>query len=349
MKILFLYAEIMGYTLATLNALAKQGATLHVVHWDHQKLTPYRFPPSSSMAIYNRSEMSVAAMAQLAEEVDPDITVVSGWMDKGYLSITKKLRAKGKKVVCGFDDQWHGGWRQQLAGIAGKFGFLSRYFSHAWVTGCYQYEYARRLGFKKTHIVQELYAADIPMFQKAYGESVERKRRNYPHRFLFVGRFEAVKGLDVLLSAWQKMTANRKDWELHLIGNGSLKSILGEAPGVIVKDFMQPEELIKEVAEAGCFVLPSNFEPWGVVVQEFAAAGLPLILSDAVGAAPTFLISGYNGYHFKVGDKDALMARMLQIIQSSDEELRSMANVSHLLSGRILPETSAANLLSLAK
>ena len=53
------------------------------------------------------------------------------------------------------------------------------------------------------------------------------------------------------------------------------------------EDFIQPENLEK-VKNAGCFVLPSLKDNWGVVVHEFAAAGLPLIISDGVGAKLLF-------------------------------------------------------------
>jgi len=131
-----------------------------------------------------------------------------------------------------------------------------------------------------------------------------------------------------------------------LIGNGSLRVFLEEIHGVVVKDFMQPGQLLQEVSNAGCLLLPSIGEPWGVVIHEFAAAGLPLIASDVVGAASTFLISGLNGYSFKANDPIALANRMYQIIRKSDQELHAMAVGSHELSQRITPQTSASNLLS---
>jgi glycosyltransferase involved in cell wall biosynthesis len=216
------------------------------------------------------------------------------------------------------------------------------------VAGLYQVEYARRLGFEKNNIVSDLYSADLRLFNQAYKDSKENKQSHYPHRFLFVGRFEPVKGLDLLLQAWQYLGPKKGDWELHLIGNGSLKPQLEATAGVEIKDFMQPEQLMQEVANAGCFLLPSSGEPWGVVVHEFAAAGLPLIVSDVVGAASAFLISGLNGYSFKVNDFKALANTMHQIINTTDQGLHAMSVNSHALSQRITPETSAGNLLSLA-
>ena len=346
MKILYLYAEVMGYTMATICELAERGNEVHVVHWDNKKQTPYKAPVVPNVFIYNRSELSVEQIKKLAKNIAPVVTVISGWMDMGYMSVAKQLRLEGLPVVVGFDDQWHGTLKQCVAIILGWLGYFSRFYSHAWVSGLYQFEYARKLGFEKNNIVYDLYSADLRLFNQAYNDSIEDKQYQYPHRFLFVGRFEPVKGLDVLLQAWQELGAKKGDWELHLIGNGSLKAQLDATTGVVIKNFMQPEKLMQEVANAGCFLLPSRGEPWGVVVHEFAAAGLPLIVSDVVGAASAFLISGLNGYSFKVNDPKALANRMHQIINMSDQELQAMALSSHALSQRITPETSAGNLLS---
>lgn len=346
MKILYLYAEVMGYTMATIRELAERGNEVYMVHWNHKKLTPYQAPNVSNVFMYNRSELSVNQIKKLAKDINPVVTVVSGWMDRGYMSVAKQLRQEGLPVVIGLDSHWHGTLNQWLTLILGRVGYFSQFYSHAWVAGLYQFEYARRLGFDKKNIVYDLYSADLRLFNKAYNNSIENKLTIYPHRFLFVGRFEPVKGLDVLLQAWTELGAKKNDWELHLIGNGSLKAQLEDTPGVVVKDFMQPEQLMQEVTNAGCFLLPSHGEPWGVVVHEFAAAGLPLILSDLVGAASTFLISGLNGYSFNVNDPMALAHRMRQIINMNDQELYAKAVSSHALSQRITPETSAGNLLS---
>jgi glycosyltransferase involved in cell wall biosynthesis len=347
MKILYLYAEVMGYTMATISALAERGAEVHVVHWDKQKHTPYQPTKLSNVYMYNRSELTTVDIQSLADKISPAATVVSGWMDKGYLTVARKLRVKGAHVVVGFDGQWYGNARQRVAAFLGAIGYFSRYFSHAWVAGPYQYEYARRLGFKKGNIVYDLYSADLNLFNKAYLDNLESKKNNYPHRFLFVGRLESIKGLYVLLQAWKILGEDRLDWDLHLIGSGSLNSELKDVSGLVVKDFMQPENLMREVANAGCFILPSRKEPWGVVVHEFAASGLPLILSDVVGAAKTFLISGVNGFSFEANNPEALAMRMSQIINMPDPEIRDMAANSHRLSQRTTPETSAANLLSI--
>jgi len=237
--------------------------------------------------------------------------------------------------------------RQKFASALAYFGFLSLFYSHAWITGSFQFEYARRLGFDRRSIVYDLYSADLQLFNDCYIDALNKKRKNYPTRFIFVGRLEPVKGIDTLLHAWKLLGPARGKWELYFIGNGSLKPVIEAVDGVVIKDFMQPETLVGELAAAGCCILPSLVEPWGVVVHEFAAAGLPLIVSDSVGAATSFMISGLNGFKFSTNDSFSLKNRMLKIIDMTDSELHLMANASHLLSQRITPETSASNLLSI--
>lgn len=346
-KILFLYAEVMGYTVVSFRELVKTGAEITVVHWDKQKLTPYVCPELEGVKMISRSAVTAESMIGLAEHLCPDITFISGWQDKDYLRVVRVLRKKGQIVVAGFDDQWFGTFRQFIAEMLGRFGFFKRFFSHAWVTGSRQFEYARRIGFKKEEIVFDLTSADLPLFHSVYFSAIDVKRKTYPHRFLFVGRFNQVKGIDVLIEAWNIIGERKKDWTLQLIGNGAFLSDIDMPDDVLVQQFLQPEQLANESMHAGCFVLPSNSEPWGVVVHEFAAAGMPLILSDAVGAGGLFLIPGMNGYIFPVADSNQLARQMLRIIETPDSELIQMSEYSYLLSTRITPETSARNLISL--
>lgn len=345
--VLFLYAEAMGYTLATVNSLVEEGLEVYLVHWDNKKLTPFEVNNIPNVHVINRSETSVLDLLSLATNISPDITYISGWQDKDYMKVARFLKNNNKKVVVGFDDQWKGSLKQKLAALLGYFGYFYMYYSHAWVSGPAQFEYARRIGFEKKEIIFDLLSADIDLFHSAFKSSINIKKKKYPHQFLFVGRFEKVKGVDSLLQAWSQIKDHRKDWTLHFVGNGSLKSLIAQADDVLLSDFLQPNSLVKLVDNAGCFVLPSRHEPWGLVIHEFTAAGLPLISSEVVGANTAFLIPGLNGYAFKHNNIEDLANAMLKIIHSSDESLIEFSKESHQLSYRISSKTSARNLLSI--
>lgn len=338
----------MGYSLSTLKKLAEDDIEIHVVHWDERKITPYQFHQLSNVYFYPRSQLNSLSIIDLIERINPEIAVVSGWEDFEYLKACRYLIKKNVKTVCGFDDQWHGTLKQYFAAFIGALKIFNIWFSHAWVCGPKQYEYARMLGFSKDEIVFDLYSADIELFNKGYNKYFQAKALNYPHRFLFVGRFEDPKGLDILTAAWSSLGSHRKDWSLTLVGNGSLKSSIAKLENIDVIDFMQPELLVDLIGICGCFILPSRFEPWGVVVHEFSAGGMPLILSDSVGSSDLFLISGYNGYSFRNNSISDLREKMIKIINLSDESLIEMSTRSSLLSKRITPESSSKNLLSIS-
>jgi glycosyltransferase involved in cell wall biosynthesis len=346
LKILYLYAEVMGYTMATIEKLSSSyGAELHVFHWDKKRQTPYVPEKKDNVHFYPRSSLTKKEMIELSIRINPNIIVISGWQDKGYLGVARVLRNMGIPVVTCFDDQWHGTIRQYIASYCGF--LLKKYFSHAWVAGPLQYEYARRLGFQKNEIIFNLLSADIKIWNSAYDRYIEKKRMQYPHVFLYVGRFEKEKGLDLLINAWDAISGIRKDWRLKVIGCGSISHRLKNIDGLDLSEFLPPNILVKEVENAGCFVLPSRHEQWGVVLQEFAVGGLPLLCSDTCGAGARFLINGLNGYYFKTGDVVSLKQQMQGIVAATNDQLLKMSQYSNILGQSITPEYSAASLMSI--
>jgi len=346
LKILYLYAEVMGYTMATIEKLSSfYGAEVHVVHWDKKRQTPYEPEKRYNVHFYPRSSLTKKEMIELAIKIKPQIVVISGWQDRGYLGVARVLRSMRIPVVSCFDDQWQGSMRQCIASYCSF--LLKRYFSHAWVAGPMQYEYARRLGFEKKKIIFNLLSADIKKWNSAYDRYIKGKSMRYPHVFLYVGRFEKVKGLDLLINVWNRLYGKRKDWRLKIIGCGSMEKSLKNYNDVDVLEFLHPNKLVNEIENAGCFVLPSRHEPWGVVLQEFAAGGLPILCSDACGAATMFLINNMNGFSFASGDEESLKKQMEKVMELKDWELLNMAKRSHLIGQCIDPDISAANLMSI--
>lgn len=282
MKILYMYAELMGYNIPVLESLVRDfGAEIHLIHWDHKKLTVYQAPQVENVTYYNRSDFqSSKEILELAKLLEPDIAYVPNWYDKGYLSTCLYLRKKNIPVVAGLDNQWKGNLKQRLGIIVMKI-YLKRYFSHMWVAGPRQFEFAKRLGFKNRQILFNFYSADVAKFS-----AIKKEDSTSSLKFLFVGRLEEVKGLRQLLIAWNNLS-NKDNCSLTIIGNGKLLSLVNEYPTVTHKPFLQPDELLEEVKNHNCFILPSIYEPYGVVIHEFAAAGMPLIVSDECGAAAT--------------------------------------------------------------
>ncbi|HEX8295723.1 MAG TPA: glycosyltransferase family 4 protein [Chthoniobacteraceae bacterium] len=126
--------------------------------------------------------------------------------------------------------------------------------------------------------------------------------------FLFCGQMIARKGLDLLLAAFARLDQGR----LLLVGReAELPALLGSLPPetrarISYAGFQPPEALPAFFARADVFVLPSRYDGWGVVVNQALGAGLPIICSDAVGAAHDLVEDGVNGVKFASGNVAAL-------------------------------------------
>jgi len=137
-----------------------------------------------------------------------------------------------------------------------------------------------------------------------------------PVTFLFCGQMIHRKGVDLLLSAFERLVAAEVDARLLLVGREAelphfMKVV---SPAVRSKihyeGFQPPERLPEYFARSDVFVLPSRHDGWGVVINQALAAGLPIITSDAVGAGLDFVENGVNGMRFSASDGDALYGAM---------------------------------------
>lgn len=344
-NIIYLYSELVGYQIPIINEyINTYGATVSVVHWDQKKLKPFTPTLSDGVIYYKRSEYTKSSLLELCNHIKPDIVYVSGWMDKDYLFVCKKLKKRGVPVVSGFDDMWHGNLRQRVGALV--FPFLyKRYFSHAWVAGAYQFEFAKHLGFKNDEIIFDLLSANTNIFnEKKYNRNVDKPA------FLYVGNFRKVKGIDILLKAFEiyKNELNGK-WQLICVGNGEYEDILQGIDGITVHGYADEERLIEIANKASVFILPSRHDQWGVVVHEFSSLGMPLLLSEFVGARTSFLIEGYNGFIFKENSARELAEKMLQFSNMSILKINEMSHNSSKLGSRISIASSAANFMSLIR
>lgn len=348
MKILYLYTEIMGYNLPILERLVSHyDATVEVIRWNQNKLTPFVPTPIPGVTYYDRTSFNEVQLLKFAIELKPDLVYISGWQDRGYLPVVAKLKAQGSVIVTGMDSQWTGTFRQQIVAKWIHWLKKDRCFTYAWVPGPLQYEFARRIGFKKTEILCNLLSGNSEVFAQAAEAQSLDKHVEYPKRFLYVGRFASSKGIDILIEAYKLYKLKyRGEWTLTCVGNGPLDNELASQPDIQVEPFSSQEELVQQARHSGAFILPSRYEPWGVVVHEFATAGLPLLLSEHVGARQQFLIDGLNGYTFYKDSVQDLAKKMHLLSSLNSEALLKMGQVSAMMAQRVTPEIAAASFVS---
>jgi len=164
--------------------------------------------------------------------------------------------------------------------------------------------------------------------------------------FLFCGQMIARKGVDHLLEAFGQLVANNANVKLLLVGReAELPQLLQQATPstrerITYAGFQPPEELPRFFAQADVFVLPSRYEGWGVVVNQALGAGLPVICSEAVGAAYDLVDEGVNGMKFETGNVNALANKMQRFVTEPALSVR-FGEISKRKAQDWLPEKGA--------
>jgi glycosyltransferase involved in cell wall biosynthesis len=74
-------------------------------------------------------------------------------------------------------------------------------------------------------------------------------------------------------------------------------------------------------------VLPSAFEPWGLVINEVMNAGRAVVVSDQVGCGPDLVRKGENGYVFQAGDIAGLRQALVNLL-SDPQKCRALGQKS---------------------
>lgn len=153
--------------------------------------------------------------------------------------------------------------------------------------------------------------------------------------FVYVGRLENYKGLDLLLKSFKSVDGENR--RLLIVGDGSMRERVKRAAAdeshIVYlggKDFVG---VIESLAVSDIAVLPSTFESWGLVVNEAMAAGLPVIASDRVGCVDDLVLDQKTGIVFPSGELNHLVNAMESVAKDSDLRDQMARNGRKLISG----------------
>lgn len=317
-NIVFLYSEVADYFLAGVKELSQQAHVL-IIRWPVNDEAPFDLQQEAHYTMHSKDELGdYSKILSTVKGFKPDLIVCSGWMDKEYIKLCKTL--KNTRQIVAFDNHWTGTIKQRLAAAAAKKTVLKS-FDGAWVPGQPQVAFAQKLGFKKQQIQEGFYCANTTLFSEDSKTSRAFKwEKGLPQKFLFVGRYVQHKGIYEMWQAFKEVHHLHPDWELWCVGTGEEFEQRVVSEGIKHFGFVQPKDFKAIIEQTGAFILPSHFEPWGVVVHEYAVSGFPLLLSSAVGASSKFLEHQKNGFLFESGSREGIKNAMLNFIELSEQE-----------------------------
>ncbi|SDL60414.1 Glycosyltransferase involved in cell wall bisynthesis [Catalinimonas alkaloidigena] len=265
---------------------------------------------------------------------------LSGYGQVEYRIFIAIARRMGCRVIL-FAESWYGTnpWVNRI----------KRFFFRRWVDGWLvsgvraQAHFVNRLGIDPTRIRTGYSVVDNHHF----AQGNKAKDSSLP-TLLCVARFSEEKNLTALLKAFRKSRLIDQ-WRLQLVGGGPQQKeleTLATHPHTQLHGWVAYAQLPDLYAQADAFVLPSVFEPWGLVVNEAMAAGLPVLVSEQCGCAPD-LVSSENGWVFDAEKEETLVAVLNQLAEVSVESLRARGKRSQEIIQHFTPDTWASAIVAL--
>lgn len=168
---------------------------------------------------------------------------------------------------------------------------------------------------------------------------------------LCMARFSKEKNQEFLINAFLKSSLS-ESWTLKLVGAGPLKEELEqkfkEKHNITLCNWAVYNDLPTIYHNSSMFVLASTFEPWGLVVNEAMSAGLPCVVSRAVGAMPD-LVDSSDGFTFDETNEQSLVDVFNCIATLSKEQLMQMSRAAVERISRFTPEIWAQQVVNLLK
>jgi glycosyltransferase involved in cell wall biosynthesis len=250
-------------------------------------------------------------------QANPDVLIVGGWDQIAY-QLARAFRVGSNTRLLWWVESTLRDRRSEGATVRAMKRRLVSAGADIVVPGSASLAYVESLGADRSRIWVAPNAVDNAAFSDGPRAPKE------PVGFLFVGRLESGKGLGTLLDAW---TRSGGSVDLSIVGVGALETSIRRRiaetsmPPAKLLGHLEREELVDAYRNADVFVFPSVSDPWGLVVNEAMAAGLPVIASSAPGAVDDLVRDGDNGFVVPPFDASSLATAIDAL--STDAELRA--------------------------
>src|SRR5262249_22179763 len=156
--------------------------------------------------------------------------------------------------------------------------------------------YFRKYGARDDRMFFFPYEPDYDLVRKLPAEKIQEVKRQFGlaegrKRIIYSGRLAAVKRVDLLVDAFVAIVEQRPEWDLVIVGDGPLREqlkarVTRQQSRIIWAGFLDDQATVSALYRVSdVLVLPSDYEPWALVINEAAAAGLAIVASNVVGAA----------------------------------------------------------------
>lgn len=270
----------------------------------------------------------------------PDVVAVAGWAFPESLSAMHWASKNNARIVMMSDSQFGDSFRPRLREMIKK--RIVSASDAALVAGSPHLDYVAMLGMEKERIFIGYDVVDNDYFtagaaQARANKSAISSSLGLPDRYLLAsGRFIHKKNFPALIRAFGR-ALKRTDSPHHLIilGEGDDR---GEIQSSVISEGLEDRVLMPGMVGydilpryyglAEAFVHVSLVEQWGLVVNEAAASGLPIVVSNRCGSSFELVEHGRNGFICEPDNIDSISTALCDIMSLSSEQKAYMSTQS---------------------
>ncbi|HEY4348632.1 MAG TPA: glycosyltransferase, partial [Gaiellaceae bacterium] len=311
------------YRIPLFNALAALGGVgLEVIYLsERDPVRPYpiyanefRFDwsvlPGRETSVRGRWTIVSVRTSRTLRRARPDVVVVGGWNQPAFWVALAWARRRGIPVVCWVESTARDARARSRVAQAAKRIFIRRCAGFL-VPGLASAEYleaidvdGRPVAVAPNAVDHEIFGARVAALRE-HRDALRAELGISGLVVFYAGRLDPDKDVGSLISAMDSVDA-----ELVIAGDGSdgaaLRGRAGERTRFLGR--LERDELVPWYAAADLFVLPARSDQWGMVLNEAVTAGLPVVSTEAPGAAWDLVDDTVNGFRVPTGDVEALAA-----------------------------------------
>lgn len=291
----------------------------------------------------------ISGILKAIKEFKPAVVNLTGYYDIASWTILFYCKLKGIKTILSNEstanDHARNGLKESIKAL------IIKQFDGYFNFGTLSENYILSLGISAKKMLVKRNCVDNKALKQIYlkylPERIQKQQKLEiaPKNFIFVGRLIDYKNLFQFLEAFKlAQTKSSTDWGVIILGDGELKEDLqqfvlrNKIQNISFQNGVSWQQVPEYLALSDVLVLPSYSEPWGLVVNEAMACGLPVIVSDKCGCAIDLVKNGANGFTFSPDNQEQLSNLLLKFM-NNEVDSEQMGHVSQ----RIIQEYSPEN------
>ena len=291
----------------------------------------------------------ISGVIKVIQDFKPTVVNLTGYYDLASWVILFYCKIKGIKTILSNESTAGDHSRNNLKEFVKS--LIIKQFDGFFNFGTLSKDYLLSLGGKPEQMLVNRNCVDNSTIRNIYDKNVinrisEQKRLSLSAKnFIFVGRLIDYKNLFHFLEAFGKaQNLSNQDWGVIILGDGELKDDLRRfihEKNIKKVSFQQGvswQQVPKYLVLSDVLVLPSYSEPWGLVVNEAMACGLPVLISEKCGCAIDLVQHGENGFTFPPKNLEELTNLLLKFMDMNKIDLTKMGKISEQIIQDYSPE-----------